>query len=276
MPKTLDPRRRALLASLAAAPAALVGTRPSAAQEAAAGAAGLASSNVCLLAVEVTEGPYYVDRGLTRADIAEGREGVPLDLVLQVVDAACAPLAGSRVDVWHCDAAGNYSGFEGQGSDASLDRAGETFLRGTQGTDAAGLVTFRTIYPGWYRGRTTHVHLKVFLDEASVLTGQMFFPDALSQYLYDHVAAYGRDGARDTVNANDGIAAEAGEGAYAALREAPGRYVATLVVGVAPSATSASGTGGDGRPGNPPPGPPPSEGEDAVAAPPASLVPGQG
>ena len=154
--------------------------------------------------------------------------------------------------------------------------------------DEQGIVTFRSIYPGWYRGRTTHIHHKVFIDETNVLTGQIFFPDALSQYLYDNVPPYNdRASARDTVNANDHIAEDAGEGAYAAVREASDRYVATLVIGVDPTAVSQGGgpggPGGDGQPGTPPPdgGPPPGEGEappgqpGGAAAEPTTLVPGQ-
>lgn len=287
-----DPTRRAVLASLAASPAVMLGARPTQAQEAAAVTAGLISSNVCMLATEVTEGPYYIDPELVRADITEGKEGVAMDMVIQVVDASCRPLAGARVDIWHCDAQGNYSGYANQGSDGTLDTSGETFLRGTQMADARGIVTFRTIYPGWYRGRTTHIHHKVFLDEMNVLTGQIFFPDALSQYLYDNVPPYNdRASARDTVNSNDGIAEEAGEGAYAGVRETGDRYVATLVIGVDPQAVSQGGRGGpggppsgrDGQPGTPPPegGPPPREGEappgevGGNTGGPAALVPGQ-
>lgn len=287
-----DPTRRAVLASLAASPAVMLGARRTQAQEAAAVTAGLISSNVCMLATEVTEGPYYIDPELVRADITEGKEGVAMDMVIQVVDASCRPLAGARVDIWHCDAQGNYSGYANQGSDGTLDTSGETFLRGTQMADARGIVTFRTIYPGWYRGRTTHIHHKVFLDETNVLTGQIFFPDALSQYLYDNVPPYNdRASARDTVNSNDGIAEEAGEGAYAGVRETGDRYVATLVIGVDPQAVSQGGRGGpggppsgsDGQPGTPPPegGPPPREGEappgevGGNTGGPAALVPGQ-
>ena len=282
------PTRRALLASLAASPAVMLGTRPSLAQETAAASAGLISPNVCMLATEVTEGPYYTDPELVRADITEGKDGAPMDMMIQVVDAACQPIAGARVDIWHCDAQGNYSGYANQGSDGTLDTSGETFLRGTQMADERGVVTFRSIYPGWYRGRTTHIHHKVFIDETNVLTGQIFFPDALSQYLYDNVPPYNdRASARDTVNANDHIAEDAGEGAYAAVREAPDRYVATLVIGVDPTAVSQGGgpggPGGDGQPGTPPPegGPPPGEGEappgdlGGNSARPATLVPGQ-
>lgn len=288
-----DATRRALLASLAASPAVMLGARPSLAQETAAAGAGLISPNVCMLATEVTEGPYYIDPELVRSDITEGKEGVTLEMVIQVVDAACQPLAGARVDIWHCDAQGNYSGYANQGSDGTLDTSAETFLRGTQLADDQGVVTFRTIYPGWYRGRTTHIHHKVFLDETNVLTGQIFFPDALSQYLYDNVPPYNdRASARDTVNSNDGIAKQAGEGAYAGLREAGDRYVATLVIGVDPTAVSEGGgpggpggppPGGDGQPGTPPPegGPPPGAGNappgevGGNTGGPTTLVPGQ-
>ncbi|PJE33696.1 Dioxygenase [Pseudooceanicola marinus] len=284
-----DPTRRALLTSLAASPAVMLGARPLAAQETAAASAGLISSNVCLLATEVTEGPYYTDPELVRADITEGKEGVAMDMMIQVVDASCQPIAGVRVDIWHCDAQGNYSGYANQGSDGTLDTSSETFLRGTQMADEQGIVTFRSIYPGWYRGRTTHIHHKVFVDETNVLTGQIFFPDALSQYLYNNLPPYNdRASARDTVNSSDGIAAQAGESAYAAVREATDRYVATLVIGVNPEATSQSGgpggpSGGDGRPGMPPPdaGLPPGEGQappgevGGNTGGPSTLVPGQ-
>lgn len=130
----------------------------------------------------------------------------------------------------------------------------------------------------------------MFLDEGNVLTGRIFFPDALSQYPYDNVPPYNdRAGARDTVNSNDGIAEEAGEGAYAAVREAGDRHVATLVVGVDPEAVSEGAgarrgpPGSDGQPGAPPPegGPPPGEGEAppgevwGSTGGPSTLVPGQ-
>lgn len=258
--------RRNLLRALAASPvAAGAATFPLAARaeaSSAATAAGLITPNVCLVMPEVTEGPYYIDPNLVRADITEDRTGIPLVLQMQVVNADCTPIEGARVDVWHCDAEGNYSGYANQGSEATLDTTGQTFLRGTQMTEAGGLVQFQTIYPGWYRGRTTHIHYKVFLDEVTVLTSQIFFPDALSQYLYDNIAPYTRESTRDTINASDGIAQQAGDGAYAALREQSEGYVAQLVVGVNPDAVSEAGNGGPGGAGGPngaPPGPPPGD-----------------
>lgn len=227
--------RRDLLRVLAASGPAVMGLGIwPVALRAEATAAGLISPNVCTLLPEVTEGPYYIGRGLLRSDIREDRKGVPLTMRMQVVDAGCVAIEGARVDIWHCDAQGNYSGFSGQGSDAINDTSGQSFLRGTQMTDAQGLVAFQTIYPGWYRGRATHIHFKVFLDRATLLTGQIFFPDGLSQKLYADAPDYGgRSGPRGPLNAEDGIARRAGPGAYARVEERGAGYDGALVVGVA-------------------------------------------
>ncbi|GHF37526.1 intradiol ring-cleavage dioxygenase [Seohaeicola zhoushanensis] len=248
--------RRDFLATLAVSPFVTLGTGVFAPPvQAQAAAAGLIGANACILTPQVTEGPYYIDPHLVRQDITEGRPGVPMRLRLQVVTADCQPIEGARADVWHCDAAGNYSGFARQGSDQQISTKGETFLRGTQFSDATGIAEFATIYPGWYRGRTTHIHYKVFLEETNVLTGQIFFPDALSAYLFQSVAPYNeRGGTRDTVNATDGIAQEAGDTAFAAIREQPDYYDAALVVGVSPEARPQEQGFGGMRPPGPPPG----------------------
>ena len=241
--------------------------------------AGLIAANVCHLTPELTEGPFYMDPHLVRSDIREDRGGVPMTMRMQVVTADCRPIKGARVDLWHCDAQGNYSGFADQGSDTRQDSRAETYLRGTQPTDANGIVTFETIYPGWYRGRTTHIHYKIFLNDSTVLTSQIFFPDALSEYIFEKSAAYRRNSQRDTLNSIDGIAMEAGEGAFAAIREQKDRYIAALVVGIDPAARWREGgpggraPGGPGGPppggqGNRPPGPPPGMGEGRPGGPP--------
>ncbi len=216
-------------------------------------AAGLLpGADVCVLVPEVTEGPYYFDPALVRTDITEGKPGLPLTVRLQVVDAACRPLAGARVDIWHCDATGAYSGYPNQ--PGALTTVGETFLRGTQFTDAGGLATFETIYPGWYPGRTTHIHFKAFIDTRNVLTGQIFFPETLNEAIYASGAAYARAGiGRGTFNANDGIAQQAGAASVALVNQEAQHYVAALIVGIDPAAISTN-AGVSGGPGGRPPG----------------------
>lgn len=217
--------RRALLKALASMPVVLGGVLPAWAAKTAP-RARLISSKVCVVMPETTEGPFYVDPDLVRADITEGKAGVPVELLLQVVTADCEPVKDARVDVWHCDAEGNYSGFGASGSGS------KAFLRGTQFTDSEGIARFETIYPGWYPGRVTHIHYKVFLGERTVLTSQLFFPDEINERVYAGSAPYNARPASAATNASDWIARRAGEGAVASLREKEKRYTASLVVGI--------------------------------------------
>jgi protocatechuate 3,4-dioxygenase beta subunit len=209
---------------------------------------------------EAVEGPFYFDPALLRTDITEGKPGIPLRLKVQVIEGAtCRPIKDARVDIWHADATGHYSGYDRQGDDGRVSTKGLKFLRGTQMTSSVGEVTFRTIYPGWYRGRTAHIHIKVYLDETSVLTGQLYFPDALSEYIYTAVTPYTeRSSKRDTLNSTDFIAQGDKENAsFLAIKEEADAYVASVVIGVDRDAKPAMpGRGPDG----PPPGPPPGAG----------------
>ena len=150
-----------------------------AAEADAGGPAAVASGAVsCVLTPELTEGPYYIDGEKVRRDIRDGHKGTPLQLRFTVLDAAtCRPIKGAAVDVWHADARGVYSGF---GSGATS----RTFMRGIQRTDATGLAIFTTVYPGWYPGRAVHVHVKVHVAGNVVHTGQLFFPDAVTDAAY--------------------------------------------------------------------------------------------
>ena len=253
-PHAVDRRHALYLVGVTAACGALLSQRAFAAGATAAAATGLMpGADVCVITPEVTEGPYYFDPKLERADITEGHPGVPTTIRLQLVDGGCRPVPKARVDIWHCDASGLYSGYAGQGDDGQTTTIGKTFLRGTQFTDSGGVVEFTTIYPGWYHGRTTHVHFKVFLDQASVLTGQIFFPDALSQFIYERVPPYNaRKATRDTLNTSDGIATQATRGSFAYVKELADQYLVAMIIGVDPKAASAGG--GPGGPGGPPPG----------------------
>jgi protocatechuate 3,4-dioxygenase beta subunit len=200
----------------------------------AARALGLAAEGgVCNLMAEQEVGPYYVADELLRSDIVEGKPGVPLSLRIMVLDASsCKPLANAAVDLWHCDAAGLYSGFTAQnptgpggpgggppgGPPPGFDpehpdnRPGPpesmgpaplsqptdklTFLRGIQLTDADGAVRFRTVFPGFYMGRTNHIHFKVrvgghaskrsYAAGHTSHVGQVFFPEEVATALMRH------------------------------------------------------------------------------------------
>ena len=260
MSDAADPDRRRLFLLSGLTPLVLAASASNAAK------AAPARDGVCRLTPQATQGPYWFDPKLDRADITEGRPGVPVRVAVTVVDGACRPIHGARVDLWHCDASGLYSGYEGQGEDHRTGTKGQTFLRGAQLSDGDGRVVFRSIWPGWYEGRTPHIHIKVFLDARTVLTCQLFVPDALSEFLYENVSAYRRPGKRDTFNRQDGIAVEGGEAMVAAVKEAKDGYELALTVGVDPAADwqdQGFGPGGPGGPppggfpGGPPPGPPP-------------------
>jgi protocatechuate 3,4-dioxygenase beta subunit len=194
--------------------------------------AGLLPGKACLLTPKTIQGPFYFDPNLIRPDITEGKPGAPLKVVLQVVEAKdCAKIAGLRVDLWQADGLGAYSGYKDQETGASTE--GQTFLRGTQFTDADGKASFATIYPGWYPGRTPHLHFKVFLDAESVLIGQLYFPDDVTDKIYAGSAPYSERKTRDTTNATDYFfKRDHGADTLCSLAEEGGSYAATLLVGV--------------------------------------------
>lgn len=150
----------------------------------------------CRVTPELTEGPFYIDADRIRSDIRDGREGARLRLAFRVRDAdSCEPLPNAVVDVWHCDAEGSYSGVEGDD---------ERYLRGAQVTNRDGIAEFVTIYPGWYPGRTVHVHVKVAPSNAAVVTTQVFTTREFDEEVYAS-APYDRRPDRDTYNEDDGI-----------------------------------------------------------------------
>jgi protocatechuate 3,4-dioxygenase beta subunit len=218
--------------------------------EAATPAAKDLPQGVCVLTPQAVEGPYYFDPSLVRADITEGRPGAAMKLTLKIVEmGSCRPIANVRVDVWHADAGGVYSGYARQGDNRDISTKGQTYLRGTQITDGGGLATFDTIYPGWYPGRTPHIHVKAFLDRTTLLTGQIYFPDDLTARLYRDHDPYALRPNPDTTNATDGIfrqGQEEGGGIVLTMGEEGRALLASLAIGVDPSGAAAKGKGGFG------------------------------
>ena len=196
-------------------------------EDAAGGPAAVASGAVaCILTPEQTEGPYYIPNEKLRRNITEGRPGTPLLLHLAVVDAStCRPIKGAAVDIWHADASGTYSGF-GQGG------GNRTFMRGIQKTDARGVATFQTVYPGWYAGRTVHIHVKVHVRGNVVHTGQLYFPDSLTDAVFRR-SPYSKRPNRTTRNATDFVFRNSGRKSMLTLRRRrAGGYLGAITMGV--------------------------------------------
>jgi len=262
-----------------------------------------ANAEVCKLMAEQEVGPYYVAGEMLRQDIVEGKAGVPLALRIAVLDVrTCKPLPGAAVDIWHCDALGVYSGYTKQsrmqggpgGPPPGFDpnRQGPppgpppgggpgggppeshptdklTFLRGIQMTDAEGAVRFRTVFPGFYMGRTNHIHFKVRLGghaEGKTYAaghtshiGQVFFPEDFAVKLMEQ-EPYSKHKIHRTTQAEDDVFNDQhGELSIARLTplSAGGGYEAELVAAVDPTATPGP-AGRRGGPGGGPGGPPPS------------------
>jgi protocatechuate 3,4-dioxygenase beta subunit len=201
-----------------------------------------ATMPACVVRPQQTEGPYFVDEKLNRADIRSDpagglvKPGTPLRLVLRVSrldGSACAPLSGAVVDIWQCDALGIYSDF--QDFNGLFDTRGQKFLRGYQVTDANGQVEFITIYPGWYPGRTVHIHFKIRTAAAArrghEFTSQLYFDDAITDQVHAQ-PPYATKGQRTRRNDRDGIFRRGGNQLMLQLTKDARGYVGTLDVGL--------------------------------------------
>jgi protocatechuate 3,4-dioxygenase beta subunit len=189
----------------------------------------------CVVAPELTEGPYYLDVDLDRSDIRSNTsDGAVVDgatltldwIVSQADGSACIPMEGVVVDVWHCDALGVYSGVSGNSGN---------FLRGFQRTDANGHASFTTVYPGWYQGRAVHIHFKIRTDpdaEAGFeFTSQLFFDDELSRTVYA-TGVYAQKGPQDQPNESDQIFNQSGGATLLAVTQDGDGYRATFPIAV--------------------------------------------
>lgn len=194
----------------------------------------------CIVKPQQTEGPYFVDGALQRADLRQDpsdgsqRPGVPLELILRVMDlstGSCRPLQGAVVDVWQNDALGEYSDVR----DRLYDNRGKRFLRGHQFTDADGLVRFISIYPGWYPGRSVHVHFKIRGEPEAgrgrEFTSQLYFDDALTDQVHQR-EPYAGKGQRRTRNENDRIFQQGGSALLLDLSPAGDGYRGLFELGL--------------------------------------------
>jgi Dioxygenase len=162
--------------------------------------------------------------------------------VTRIDGSTCTPFEGALVDVWHCDAGGTYSDVQ----DSGFDTRGEQFLRGYQVTAADGTASFVTIYPGWYQGRTVHIHFKIRTDPDSTsgleFTSQLFFDDALTDVVFAQ-QPYAAKGERTLRNAGDGIYQQGGSQLVLSVTDdGAGGYVATFEIGVDASGTTTTTT----------------------------------
>ncbi len=237
------PRRRAL-STLGALTALPVITLPAGTQAAeqwldSFSTDDLAAAGRCVLIPEETAGPYplykiYNDPKFVRRDITEGLAGVALELSLKIVNVnnGCTPLEGAQVYVWHTDKDGEYSGYVQPGG---VDTRGETFMRGTQYSNAKGLARFTTIFPGWYPGRITHMHVQVRPAIGTVATTQIAFPQRVTMAVYDSPLYVAR-GQNTTVPdfASDGSFSDGVSNQKCSVKgSVAAGYQAKLVVGIA-------------------------------------------
>jgi protocatechuate 3,4-dioxygenase beta subunit len=199
--------------------------------EAAAATTTTGGSAACAVSPSETVGPYPSLTDMFRSDIREGRSGAPLTLTIAVVNVnnGCSPVSGANVEIWQCDADGHYSQYSQQGYNGVL----QTYLRGIQTSDGSGRVTFTTIYPGWYQGRATHIHVDVAMNGRSVKVTQIAFPESVTAALYA-TGVYAARGQNPTGNSRDNVFADSVASEMAEITGSPTTgYSATFTVGVA-------------------------------------------
>ena len=196
----------------AAGPMIIDGCKKDAAAKSTATTSTSTTSGSCIVTASETEGPYPYVGGestnpLNRSDVTAGQTGVPLTLSFVVVDAnnSCNVVTGARVDIWHCNKDGYYSGYANQNSGlGAKSYVGETWLRGYQLTDSTGVAKFSTIYPGWYSGRATHIHIEVFVNGVMKKTTQICFSESINNVVYAS-SLYSSHGINPLTNEADGI-----------------------------------------------------------------------
>jgi protocatechuate 3,4-dioxygenase beta subunit len=160
----------------------------------------------CALVVAMTGGPCTEAMDWDRRDVSEGAPGLPMRLLLRVLGAGCMPLVGAKVKIWHTNLRGSYSGDTPNNAFCINDPEAATkhYFRGVQTTDASGIVSFDSCFPGWYPGRAMHIHFTVVHAGRSA-TSQVFFEQTLNDEIFSTHPDYQPFGLPDTPNARDGI-----------------------------------------------------------------------
>jgi len=223
-------RREALAAMGAAGAAIALGCGDSPASPSATTSPGSTATTptnaACAVTPTETVGPYPSLTDLFRSDIRETKQGTQLTLTIKVVNVSggCSPVSGANVEIWHVDAAGNYSQYGTQTT--------QTYLRGIQTTNSNGEVTFVTIYPGWYQGRATHIHVEVTINGVSRKVTQMAFPETINNTVHAS-GVYASRGSNPMSNAADGIFADSLSSEIVTPSGSPtSGYAATFQVGI--------------------------------------------
>jgi protocatechuate 3,4-dioxygenase beta subunit len=216
----------AAAAVAAAAAAAACGDSPTSPSSTSTGGTTTSTNATCAVTPTETIGPYPSRTDMFRSDIRENRGGTPLTLTVKVVNvnSSCAAVVGADVEIWHVDAAGDYSQYGSQ--------TAATFLRGIQTTNATGEVTFTTIYPGWYQGRATHIHAEVTMGGRSIKVTQIAFPESVNNAVHA-TGVYASRGSNPMSNQSDGIFADSLASELVTPTGSPsGGYSATFQIGV--------------------------------------------
>lgn len=171
---------------------------------------GSSSSGSCTATSSETAGPYptITPSSYVRSNIVDGQSGVPLTIKITIKNTnnSCAALSGALVDIWHCTAVGYYSEYTDTpgGGYATIDYTASHFLRGRQTTDSDGLVTFTSIFPGWYSPRAPHIHAHIYNSAGtSLLVTQIAFPTDVCNTVYTTATDYKAHGTQDTANTAD-------------------------------------------------------------------------
>lgn len=183
----------------------------------------------CAATQAIEEGPYYLSNSPVRKDVTDGQAGKAITLNFTILDTACKPIKGARVDIWYANAQGIYSGVASHGDDLGAGVNSGNFLRGTQTTNAKGIATFKGIYPGWYPARTIHIHQKIWVGGKEVLTTQTFFTDKQNAAVMA-TAPYNSRGAQRVTNANDMVLNRGGINLNASLMKLTGSNASSTIV----------------------------------------------